>query len=102
MFPAHAAAKEGNLRLLSMLIKEGHCGINDKDKNGSTPAHKGLIISHYLCVSSIASFVCLFVLFLIGLAAGNGQVECLQWLIDHGADSMLCAELPQDQVLCMD
>ena len=42
-FPAHAAAREGNLQLLSMLIKEGHCGINDRDKNGSTPAHKGVI-----------------------------------------------------------
>lgn len=40
-FPAHAAVREGNLQLLSMLIKEGHCGINDKDQNGSTPAHKG-------------------------------------------------------------
>ena len=38
-FPVHAAAREGNLQLLSMLIKEGHCGINDRDKNGSTPAH---------------------------------------------------------------
>ena len=44
-FPAHAAAREGNLQLLSMLIKEGHCGINDRDKNGSTPAHKGVIVS---------------------------------------------------------
>ena len=31
-FPAHAAAREGNLQLLSMLIKEGHCGINDWDQ----------------------------------------------------------------------
>lgn len=60
-FPAHVAAKEGNLQLLSMLIKEGHCGINDKDQSGSTPAHK---------------------------ASGSGQTECLQWLIDHGADCM--------------
>lgn len=42
-FPAHVAAREGNLQLLSMLIKEGHCGINDKDRNGSTPAHKGVV-----------------------------------------------------------
>ena len=76
-FPAHEAAKKGNLQLLSMLIKEGHCGINDKDQHGSTPAHKGEKYGCCLCGVSQG----------LVSASGNGQVECLQWLIDHGADS---------------
>ena len=40
-YPAHAAAHEGNVELLGMLIHEGHCGVNDKDHMGATPAHKG-------------------------------------------------------------
>ena len=77
-FPAHAAAREGNLQLLSMLIKEGHCGINDRGKNGSTPAHKGCSLTMtQSSVTPISFFT----------ASGNGQTECLQWLIDHGADS---------------
>ena len=44
-FPAHTAAREGNVQLLSMLIKEGHCGINDKDQQGATPAHKGELVT---------------------------------------------------------
>lgn len=35
------AAYVGNLQLLSMLILEGHCNVNQQDKAGSTPAHKG-------------------------------------------------------------
>jgi ankyrin repeat domain-containing protein 42 len=56
------AAYEGNLQLLSMLVLEGHCNVNHTDKYGSTPAHK---------------------------AAGSGHADCLQWLIDHGADVTL-------------
>ena len=40
-YPAHAAAHEGNVELLGMLIHEGHCGVNDRDHMGATPAHKG-------------------------------------------------------------
>ncbi len=40
-YKAHVAAKQGNLQLLSMLIKESHCGVNDRDSQGSTPLHKG-------------------------------------------------------------
>lgn len=35
------AAYEGNLQLLSMLVLEGRCNVNQQDKGGSTPAHKG-------------------------------------------------------------
>ena len=42
-YKAHVAAKEGNLQLLSMLVKESHCGINDRDGQESTPLHKGKI-----------------------------------------------------------
>lgn len=44
-YPAHAAASVGNLQLLSMLIQEGHCGVNDRNTNSATPAHKGQIFS---------------------------------------------------------
>ena len=40
--PAHMAAFHGNLSHLILLIEEGHCGINDQDMWGATPAHKGL------------------------------------------------------------
>ena len=40
-FPAHAAAHEGNVELLGMLIHEGRCGVNDRDSMEATPAHKG-------------------------------------------------------------
>ena len=42
-YPAHNAAHNGNLELLSLLILEGHCSVNQKDTAGSTPAHKGCI-----------------------------------------------------------
>lgn len=35
------AAYVGNLQLLTMLILEGHCNVNQQDKAGSTAAHKG-------------------------------------------------------------
>lgn len=40
-YPAHLAAYNGNLQLLSMLISEGHCHINQSDPLGCSPAHKG-------------------------------------------------------------
>ena len=40
-YPAHLAAYNGNLQLLSMLISEGHCHINQTDPLGCSPAHKG-------------------------------------------------------------
>lgn len=42
-YPAHSAAQLGNLQLLNMLIQEGHCTVNDRDKHNTTPAHKGQI-----------------------------------------------------------
>jgi ankyrin repeat domain-containing protein 42 len=71
-YPAHVAAYHGSLQLLSMLIDEGHCGINDQDMWGATPAHK---------------------------AAGNGHIKCLQWLLDSAADVHLRnrnGETPKD------
>ena len=65
-----------------MLIKEGHCKINDQDKQGATPSHKGL----ELCIATVT--LCSTCMFSCLIAAGNGQTECLQWLLDHGADGM--------------
>ncbi|XP_003383232.2 PREDICTED: ankyrin repeat domain-containing protein 42-like [Amphimedon queenslandica] len=56
------AACDGNIQLLSMLILDGHCSVNQQDGRGSTLAHK---------------------------ASGNGRLKCLQWLLDHGADVSL-------------
>ncbi|XP_065887537.1 ankyrin repeat domain-containing protein 42-like [Dysidea avara] len=71
-YPAHFAAYNGNLQLLSMLISEGHCHINQPDPLGCSPAHK---------------------------AASNGHMNCLQWLIDHGANIAMvnnAGESPKD------
>lgn len=71
-YPAHLAAYNGNLHLLSMLISEGHCHINQSDPLGCSPAHK---------------------------ASSNGHRDCLQWLIDHGANVAMvnnAGESPKD------
>lgn len=47
-YPAHLAAYNGNLQLLSMLISEGHCHINQSDPLGCSPAHKGH--QHEFCI----------------------------------------------------
>ncbi len=71
-YPAHSAASHGDLRLLSMAVEEGKCQVNDKDPSGATPAHA---------------------------AAEAGKTVCLQWLVDHGADTSLrnnASETPLD------
>ena len=73
-YPAHKAAHNGNMELLSMLILEGHCSINQQDTAGSTAAHKGQLVSSEPADLSLLT------------AAGSGHAHCLQWLIDHGAD----------------
>ena len=79
-FPGHTAASQGNVQLLSMLLIEGHCGVNDQDTHGSTAAHKGALLCggvHAVYIKGSHSF---------STAAGNGHLECLQLLIDHGAN----------------
>ncbi|XP_045149149.1 ankyrin repeat domain-containing protein 42 isoform X4 [Echinops telfairi] len=59
-FPGHVATYNGDLETLKKLIEDGVININERDHNGSTLMHK---------------------------AAGQGHIECLQWLIEMGADS---------------
>jgi hypothetical protein len=40
-FPAHAAAYNGDLSHLRMLIETGVVSVNERNDKGSTPAHKG-------------------------------------------------------------
>ncbi|CAB4033781.1 ankyrin repeat domain-containing 42-like [Paramuricea clavata] len=71
-FPAHAAAYNGDLSHLRMLIETGVVSVNERNDKGSTPAHK---------------------------AAGNGHVEALQWLVEKGADLSIvnsAGETPKD------
>ncbi|XP_045433600.1 ankyrin repeat domain-containing protein 42 isoform X4 [Pipistrellus kuhlii] len=71
-FPGHVAAFNGNLEMLKKLIEDGVININERDNNGSTPMHK---------------------------AAGQGHIECLQWIIKMGADSNItnkAGEKPSD------
>ena len=49
-YPAHLAAYNGNLQLLSMLISEGHCHINQTDPLGCSPVHKGCFDGSFYCL----------------------------------------------------
>ncbi|KAM4045155.1 ankyrin repeat domain-containing protein 42 [Anomaloglossus baeobatrachus] len=64
-FPAHVAAYKGDLVTLRKLVESGIININERDDKGSTPLHK---------------------------AAGTGQVECIQWLLEMGADYNITTE----------
>ncbi|XP_028729292.1 ankyrin repeat domain-containing protein 42 isoform X1 [Peromyscus leucopus] len=71
-FPGHVAAFKGDLEMLKNLIGDGIINLNERDDNGSTPMHK---------------------------AAGQGHIECLQWLIEMGANSNIinkAGEKPSD------
>ena len=58
-YPCHKAASCGNLRLLSMLIMDGHYTINQQDATGSTPAHKGQQTSLAMAYLIFNSVLCL-------------------------------------------
>lgn len=71
-FPGHVAAFTGDLEMLKKLVEDGVININERDNHGSTPMHK---------------------------AAGQGHIECLQWIIKMGADSNItnkAGEKPSD------
>ncbi|XP_062495165.1 ankyrin repeat domain-containing protein 42 isoform X1 [Pezoporus occidentalis] len=71
-FPAHGAASKGDLLTLRGLVGSGVININERDDEGSTLMHK---------------------------AAGQGQIQCLQWLIEMGADCDItndAGETPKD------
>ncbi|XP_021572602.1 ankyrin repeat domain-containing protein 42 isoform X1 [Carlito syrichta] len=71
-FPGHVAAFKGDLEMLKKLVEDGVININERADNGSTPMHK---------------------------AAGQGHIECLQWLIKMGADGNItnnAGERPSD------
>ncbi|OBS59689.1 hypothetical protein A6R68_09188 [Neotoma lepida] len=69
---SHVAAFKGDLEMLKNLIGDGVINLNERDDYGSTPMHK---------------------------AAGQGHIECLQWLIEMGANSNItntAGEKPSD------
>ncbi|XP_077307528.1 ankyrin repeat domain-containing protein 42 [Lithobates pipiens] len=71
-FPAHVAAFKGDLVTLRKLVESGIININERDARGATPLHK---------------------------AAGQGRIECLQWLLEMGADYNItneAGETPKD------
>ncbi|XP_063807410.1 ankyrin repeat domain-containing protein 42 isoform X2 [Pseudophryne corroboree] len=71
-FPAHVAAFKGDLVTLRKLVESGIININERDDKDSTPLHK---------------------------AAGQGRIECLQWLLEMGADYNItneAGETPKD------
>lgn len=49
------AACDGNIQLLSMLILDGHCSVNQQDGRGSTLAHKGILYSSILDITFVNS-----------------------------------------------
>ncbi|XP_025047442.1 ankyrin repeat domain-containing protein 42 isoform X3 [Alligator sinensis] len=71
-FPAHTAAFKGDLVTLKRLVESGIININERDDKGSTVMHK---------------------------AAGQGHINCLQWMIEMGADCHItneAGETPKD------
>ncbi|KAM8977676.1 ankyrin repeat domain-containing protein 42 [Pelodytes ibericus] len=71
-FPAHVAASKGDLMTLRRLVESGIININERNDQGATPLHK---------------------------AAGQGQIECIQWLLEMGADYNIAneaGETPKD------
>ncbi|XP_019384089.1 PREDICTED: ankyrin repeat domain-containing protein 42 [Crocodylus porosus] len=71
-FPAHVAAFRGDLVTLKRLVESGITNINERDDKGSTVMHK---------------------------AAGQGHINCLQWMIEMGADCDItneAGETPKD------
>ncbi|XP_074839601.1 ankyrin repeat domain-containing protein 42 [Carettochelys insculpta] len=71
-FPAHVAAFKGDLVTLRRLVESGVININERDDKGYTLMHK---------------------------AAGQGHTNCLQWLIEMGADCNItneAEETPKD------
>ncbi|XP_068002198.1 ankyrin repeat domain-containing protein 42 [Melanerpes formicivorus] len=58
-FPAHGAAFKGDLLALRRLVRSGAININERDDEGSALLHK---------------------------AAAQGHIQCLQWLIEMGAN----------------
>ncbi|XP_069829003.1 ankyrin repeat domain-containing protein 42 [Dendropsophus ebraccatus] len=72
VFPAHVAAFKGDLVTLRKLVESGIINVNERDDKGSTPLHK---------------------------AAGQGRGECIQWLLEMGADYNIAneaGETPKD------
>lgn len=61
-FPAHVAAFNGDLGHLKLLVEQGVININERDDKGCTPLHK---------------------------AAGQGQLNVVQWLIENGANATI-------------
>ncbi|KFV65952.1 Ankyrin repeat domain-containing protein 42, partial [Dryobates pubescens] len=71
-FPAHGAAFKGDLSALRRLVRSGVININERDDEGSALMHK---------------------------AAAQGHIQCLQWLIEMGADCDIkndAGETPKD------
>ncbi|XP_032830997.1 ankyrin repeat domain-containing protein 42 [Petromyzon marinus] len=71
-FPAHVAAHAGDLESLRRLVESGVITVNERDGGGGTPLHK---------------------------AAGQGHLDCLQWLLQAGANAHArndAGETPRD------
>ncbi|KAJ8309897.1 hypothetical protein KUTeg_011762 [Tegillarca granosa] len=83
--PAHLAAAHGNSFTLNTILRAG-IEVNAKDKNGWTPVHAACYHGRLGCLQLLSH-----------LAASEGQLPCLKFLVSSGVSPMHVMGARNDQ-----